>query len=95
MARQTLQPIAELSLEIVDNEAVVPPAIDLPLLLAGDLLRQLLQFRFTLGRHLIDRLVQDAVEVLVKPIQQEYQELLRVMLIGPAELWRVHANRSL
>ena len=46
MTSQALQPVPELSLEKVYDEAIVPHAIDLPLLLARDLLRKLLELIF-------------------------------------------------
>ena len=41
------------------------------------------------------RLLQDAVQVLVQPVEEEAQELLRVVLLRPRELRRVAADRSL
>ena len=90
MTRHTLQPIPELPLEKVDNETVIPHPINLPLLFARDLLRQLLQLGFTHWRHFVIRFVQDAVQVFVQTIQQETQKFLRVVLLVPIELLCMH-----
>ena len=50
MARQALETISELTLEEVDDEAVVAHPPDLPLLLARYLHGQLLELRFPLRR---------------------------------------------
>jgi hypothetical protein len=68
-------------LEKIYDDAIVPLAIDLPLLLARDLLRKLLELLFPSRRHLMRRLVEDTVQVLVQPIQQEAQKLLRIVLL--------------
>jgi len=52
-------------LEKVYDETVVPHAIDLPLLLARDLLGKLLELLFPSFSYLIRRLVEDTVQVLV------------------------------
>lgn len=64
-----LQPIPKLSLEKVHDDAIVAHAIDLPLLLARDLLRKFLELLFPSARHFIRRLVEDTVQVLVQPIK--------------------------
>lgn len=50
MASKTLQPIPELSLEEINNNAVVPRLPQPPLLLASDLRAQTLELRFLLWR---------------------------------------------
>lgn len=65
VARQTLEPIAELALEKIHYQAVVAHSIDLPLLVARDLLWQSLEFGFLLCRWLPCGLMQDTVEILV------------------------------
>jgi hypothetical protein len=56
-----LQPISELALEKVNDDAIVPHAIDLPFLLACNLLGKLLQLLFPIGRHLMRRLIEYTV----------------------------------
>jgi hypothetical protein len=57
MACKTLQSIPELTLEEVDNEAVVSHPINLPFLIAGNLLWQPLQLSLPLCRWLPSRLM--------------------------------------
>ena len=57
MARQALETISELTLEEVDDEAVVAHPPDLPLLLARYLHGQLLELRFPLRRRVYLRLL--------------------------------------
>ena len=52
----------------------------MPLLLACDLCRQPLELRLALWRRLEFGLHDDTVEVLVQTVEQETQELLRIML---------------
>lgn len=63
-------------MEKVNDDAIVPHAIYLPFLLAYDLLRKFLKLLFPSRRHLICRLIEYAVQVLVQPIKQEAEELL-------------------
>lgn len=86
MTSHTLHPIPELPLEKVDNDAIVPHPIYPPLLLARDLLRQLLELGLSLRRHLVRRLGNDAVQVLVQCVEEPREEFLRVVLFGPGEL---------
>ena len=68
MAGETLHTVAVLSLEEVDDKAIVAHAVDLPLLLARDLRWQLLQFGFPFRCSLNLRLLQDTVQVLVQTV---------------------------
>jgi hypothetical protein len=63
--RHAFQPVPKLSLEKVNDDAIVPHAVYLPLLLARDLLWQLFELLFSSGRHLVHRLVEDTIQVLV------------------------------
>jgi hypothetical protein len=63
-------------LEKVNDDAVIPHTINLPFLLACDLLRKLLKLLFSKGRRVVRRLVKYAVQVLVQPIKQKAQEFL-------------------
>lgn len=63
---QALQPISELSLEVVNNKAVVPRAIYVPFLSAGDGLREHFKLGFSLRRHSKwRRLLEHTVQILV------------------------------
>jgi hypothetical protein len=73
---QALKPTSELSLEKVDDDAIIPYEIDLPFFLACDLLWESLEDLFSRGRHFVLRLVEHTVQVLVQPIKQEAQKLL-------------------
>ncbi len=81
MAGKALHSVPILSLEEVDDEAIVAHAVDLPLLFASDLCRQLLELRFPFRRRLDVPLLQNPVQVLVQAVQQEAKELLRVVLL--------------
>jgi hypothetical protein len=76
VAGHALQSISELALEKVNDDAIIPHAIDLPFLLACNLLWKFLELLFPSARHFILRLVEYTVQVLVQPIKQEAQELL-------------------
>lgn len=95
MARKALHSVPILSLEEVYDKAVIAHAVDLPLLFARDLRRQLLELGFTFRCGLDIPLLQDAVQVLVQAVQQETKELLRVVLLRARELRRMAAYRSL
>jgi hypothetical protein len=86
MARQAFHPALVLALEKVDDETVVALLVDLPLLLAGDLGRQRVELGLARGRHR-NRLGpdQDPVEIFMQAIEQEGEELLRVVLVDPVE----------
>ena len=87
MTRQALQAIAVLALEQVDDETVISHPINLPFFLRGDLWGQRLQSGFSLGRHFHwRRFVLNTIQILVQPVQNEREELLRIMLICPGEL---------
>lgn len=95
MTSETLHPVPVLPLEEVHDQAIVAHAVYLPLLLARDLRRQVLELGLAL-RSLRDLgLLQYSVQVLVQAIKQEAQELLRVVLFRAGELGRVAADRSL
>lgn len=81
MTRQAFHPRPVLTLKQIDDDRVVPLLVDLPLLLARDLWRERVQLCFPLGRHR-DRLWTDEhpVQILVQTVQQESEELLRIML---------------
>jgi hypothetical protein len=81
MARHTLQPISELTLEKINDDTVIPHPPYPPLLLACNLLWQLLQLRLVFGRRHPWWLVEDPVKIFVDPIKQKAQELLGVVLI--------------
>ena len=81
MTREALHAVPILPLDEVDDEAVVAHPVDLPLLLAGDLRGQLLELGLPFRRRLDVALLQDPVQILVQAVQQEAQELLRVMLL--------------
>ena len=85
-AREALQAVAELALEEVDDERVVARAVEVPFLLACELLREELELGFALGRARDGRFGEDAVEVFVQPVEEEVEELLRVVLFGAGEL---------
>ena len=92
-ARQTLHLVAELSLEALDDKAIVPAAVDVPLALAHDLLRERLEVVLPFGAHLDRRRFRDdVVEVLVQAVEEEAKELLRVVLLRAAELGRPSAD---
>ena len=95
MTCEALHSVPILSLEEVDDEAVIAHAVDLPLLFARDLCRHLLELGFPFRRRLDVPLLQDPVQVLVQAVQQEAQELLRVVLLRARELRRMAAYRSL
>lgn len=65
----TLKSISELSLEKIDDDAIIPHAIDLPFLFACNLLWKLLELLLPSGRHFILRLVEYTIQVLVQPIK--------------------------
>ena len=81
VTREALHAVPILPLEEVHDEAVVAHPVDLPLLLAGDLRGQLLELGLPFRRRLDVALLQDPVQILVQAIQQEAQELLRVVLL--------------
>ena len=91
VAREAFHAVAVLPLEDVDDERIVTHAVQLPLLLACDLRRQPLELRLALWRRLEFGLHDDTVEVLVQAVEQEAQELLRIMLLCTRELGRVAA----
>jgi hypothetical protein len=68
---QALQSISKLSLEKINDDAVIPHAIDLPFLFTCNLLWKLLKLLFPSGRHFILRLVEYTIQVLVQSIEQE------------------------
>jgi hypothetical protein len=65
VTRHAFQPVPKLPLEKVNDDAIVPHAVYLPLLLARDLLRQLFELLFSIGRHLVHRFVEDTIQILV------------------------------
>ena len=95
VARQTLQPTPVLPLEEVHDKTIVPHAVQLPLLLARQLRRELLQLRFSLRRHLDVRLLQHTIEVLVQAIEKHAKKLLRIVLFGAGKLFGVGADGAL
>jgi len=89
VTRQALEPVPVLPLEQVHDEAIIALLVDLPLGLRSHFRRQRLELGFPLRRHLDGRrFVLDPVEVFVQSIQDEREELLRVVLICTRELLR-------
>ena len=82
VACQALHSVHVLSLEQVDDKAVVPHLVDLPFLVRSNLRREGLQRGLALGRHL-NRLGPhlDTIQVLVQAVHDKRQELLRVVLL--------------
>lgn len=95
VTRQAFNTVAELALEVVDDEAVVAHLVKLPLLLARKLGRKRLELRLPLRVVLDGRLRQDAIQVLVEPVEQRAQKLLRVVLVRIGKLLREPADRFL
>jgi hypothetical protein len=82
-------------LEEVYDEAVIAHAVNRPLLFAGDLNWQALQFRLALRRGRVVRLLENTVQVLVQPSEQETQEFLTILLFGAFELTSVRDDGAL
>ena len=77
------KPTAVLSLEQVDNDRVVALLVQLP---AGRGKRHLFLVASALPiRDLIVRLLLDAIEVFVQPIEEESEELLAIVLLPAGE----------
>jgi hypothetical protein len=70
-----------LTLEEVNDKAVVTLPVQRPLLVARDLWRKGLKCLLALRRHLDLRLLLDPVQVLVQAVEHKGQELLRVVLL--------------
>lgn len=81
MTCQAFQSISKLTLEVIDNEAVIPALPSTPLLLAGYLLGETFQFRFLLRCRRPRGLDHYSIQIFVKSIQKKTEELLRVMLV--------------
>lgn len=93
MTRLALDPAPELALEVVDHDRVVSHQVGLPLAVGCDLHRQRVELGLALGRHGQGRRPDlHPVQVLVQPVEEERQELLRVMLIRA--ILMVHAERA-
>lgn len=97
MARQALESVPVLPLEQIDNKTVIALLIDLPFLLGSHFGRQRFQSRFSLGRHLDGRWrFLHSIQVLVQTVQDEREELLRIVLfVGRRELGCEAHDRSL
>ena len=92
-AGQTGELAAVLALKPLHDDRVVAAEIDVPLLGARLGLRHRLERELSLGRHRDRRrLVKDKVEVLVQAVEEEGEELLRVVLIRAAKLGRKVAD---
>ena len=81
MACQTLQSISKLTLEVINNEAVITALPSTPFLLASYLLGKPFQLGFLLRCRWPRRFNHYPIQIFMKAIQKKTEELLRVMLI--------------
>lgn len=97
MAGQTFEAIAVLPLKEIDDETIVALLVNLPFLFGGHLWRKRFECRLALGRHFHGRRwLLDPVEIFVQPVENEREELLRVvLLVGRRKLGCKAHDRSL
>lgn len=93
MTACALDPTPILSLEPIDDQAVVPRQVRFPFLTRCNVRRECIEFGFPLGRHREGRWSDlDPVEILVKTIEKESEELLRIVLLV-AILYKVDSRK--
>jgi hypothetical protein len=82
MTARALDPTPILALEPIDDETVVPRLVRLPFFCARDGGRKGVELGFALGRHGERRRPDlDPVKVFVEAVEEESEELLRVVLL--------------
>lgn len=92
VACHAFHPVAELSLEIIDDDTVVCHSIEIPFLFTGNLSRQNFQLRFSFRPGLNALSLKYTVEILMQSVKQENHEFLGIMLISICKLGGIDAD---